>query len=310
MSIALDVLLALALMVLALQTVVGGGLFRAIVMFVVFGLVMALVWARLGAPDLALAEAAIGAGITGALLLAAFQRLARADPRKRSAEFRTPSRLAAPVAVLATLLVAGLGLSLLEIEPGTGAASTLAREGMQRIELRNPVTAVLLEFRGYDTLLEMAVLLAAFVAAFALRQGEDAGPRGPREPEVPLVGALLAAVVPLSVLVAAYLLHAGGHAPGGAFQGGAVLAAALVVMVLTRKLVPLAEPGLLQRMALVLGVLVFSGVGLGMLVHEGQMLAMPGAWAVYLIEASMMISIAAALGLLFAGAGGIGRPDR
>jgi multisubunit Na+/H+ antiporter MnhB subunit len=310
MSIALDLLLALALVSLALQTVVGGGLFRAIVMFVVFGLVMALLWARLGAPDLALAEAAIGAGITGALLLAAFQRLARADPRKRSGEFRTPSRLAAPVAVLATLLVAGLGLSLVDIDPNDGAAATLAREGMQRVELRNPVTAVLLEFRGYDTLLEMTVLLAAFVGAFALKRSDDPDPRGPREPEAPLVGALLAAVVPLSVLVAVYLLHAGGHAPGGAFQGGAVLAAALVVMVLTRKLVPLDEPGLLQCLALVLGVLVFSAVGLFMLAREGQMLAMPGVWAVYLVEASMMISIAAALGLLFAGAGGIGRPGR
>jgi multisubunit Na+/H+ antiporter MnhB subunit len=307
-SLALDLLLALAVLVLALQAVAGAGLFRAIVMFIIFGLVMALAWARLGAPDLALAEAAIGAGITGALLLAALQRIARADDASaESPGTRTRSRLAAPLALLAAALVAALGLSLIEVEAGAGTAGALAREGMAGLSLGNPVTAVLLEFRGYDTLMEMAVLLAAFVGAFALRSGQDPDPRGPREAEVPLLGALLAAVVPLSVLVAVYLLYSGGHAPGGAFQAGAVLAAALVLLVLTRKLVATAAPGLLLRLGLVLGVLAFSVVGLAMLWREGQMLAMPGVWAVYLIETAMMISIAATLGLLFAGAGGLRR---
>lgn len=305
-----DLLLAVALVVLAVQTVAGGGLFRGIVMFIVFGLVMALVWARLGAPDLALAEAAIGAGVTGALLLAAFQKLARADPDKRSRTFRRTSWLAAAVAVLAALLVAALGMSLFGIEPGEGTAGGLAREALAHIELGNPVTAVLLEFRGYDTLLEMLVLLAAFLGAHAIRGRLQPDPAGPDAEEVPLIGALLAVVVPLSILMAMYLLHAGGQAPGGAFQAGAVLAAALVLLVLTGRLQPIAEPDLPQRFALVLGVLVFSVIGLAMLLHEGQMLAMPGYWAVYLVEGAMMVSIAAALGLLFAGAGGIGRPRR
>jgi energy-converting hydrogenase B subunit D len=45
------------------------------VLFIAFGLLMALAWVRLGAPDVALAEAAIGAGLTGALLMAALVRL-------------------------------------------------------------------------------------------------------------------------------------------------------------------------------------------------------------------------------------------
>lgn len=44
-----------------------------------FGLLMALVWARLHAPDIALAEATIGAGLTGALLLTALARRNHAD---------------------------------------------------------------------------------------------------------------------------------------------------------------------------------------------------------------------------------------
>ena len=43
--------------------------------FIAFGLLMALVWVRLGAPDIALAEAAIGVGLTGAQLLVSLARL-------------------------------------------------------------------------------------------------------------------------------------------------------------------------------------------------------------------------------------------
>lgn len=307
MSLALDALLALALVGLALQTVAFGGLFRAIVMFIIFGLVMALAWARLQAPDLALAEAAIGAGITGALLLVALQRLARRDPAKRLEPYRRSSRLAAPVALLAAALVAALGWSMTALEPGPGMAGVLARGALEEVALGNPVTGVLLLFRGYDTLLEMAVLLAAFLGALALRETGDGALGGPRPAQVPLLDALLGAVVPLAVLVAVYLLHAGGHAPGGAFQGGAVLAAAGVLLVLAGRLQPTAAPGPALRLALVLGVAVFSLLGLAMLVMDGRMLALPGVWAVYLVEAALTVSIAATLVLLFAGGGGLGR---
>jgi len=76
---AFDSLLGLGLLWLAWRALACPDLFRAIVLFVAFGLLMALAWGRLDAPDIALAEAAIGAGLTGALLLAALARLNRAD---------------------------------------------------------------------------------------------------------------------------------------------------------------------------------------------------------------------------------------
>ena len=68
-------MLAIALLWLAWRALRSPDLFTAIVLFIAFGLVMALAWVRLQAPDVALAEAAIGAGLTGALLLAALARL-------------------------------------------------------------------------------------------------------------------------------------------------------------------------------------------------------------------------------------------
>lgn len=65
----LDALLALTLLTTAALSLASPSLFRAVVMFIAFGLLMALAWVRLEAPDIALAEAAIGAGLTGVLLL-------------------------------------------------------------------------------------------------------------------------------------------------------------------------------------------------------------------------------------------------
>ncbi|MFN6961741.1 MAG: Na(+)/H(+) antiporter subunit B [Rhodocyclaceae bacterium] len=77
MSLAFDLLLALALLWSGARCLTTARVDRAIVLFIAFGLLMALAWARLAAPDIGLAEAAIGAGLTGALLLDAFGALKR-----------------------------------------------------------------------------------------------------------------------------------------------------------------------------------------------------------------------------------------
>lgn len=82
----LDTLLVLVLLWLAWAALGGRDLFRGIVLFIAFGLVLSMSWARLGAPDVALAEAAIGAGIAGALLLATWGRLPGTNDRKKGRE--------------------------------------------------------------------------------------------------------------------------------------------------------------------------------------------------------------------------------
>jgi uncharacterized MnhB-related membrane protein len=77
-----DVLLAVLLPFVAWQVLTVRDLFRAVVLFIVFGLLLALAWVRLHAPDVALAEAAIGAGLTGALFLSALGRMSTADGRE------------------------------------------------------------------------------------------------------------------------------------------------------------------------------------------------------------------------------------
>jgi uncharacterized MnhB-related membrane protein len=82
----LDSVLALLVVWLAWVALSSHDLFRGIVLFIAFGLVLSMTWARLGAPDVALAEAAIGAGLAGALLLATWARL----PTKRKPNAANP----------------------------------------------------------------------------------------------------------------------------------------------------------------------------------------------------------------------------
>lgn len=77
LGLALDVSVALLLVGLAARLLHTRELFEATVLFIAYGLTLSLAWVRLGAPDVALAEAALGAGVTGALLLNTFHRLSR-----------------------------------------------------------------------------------------------------------------------------------------------------------------------------------------------------------------------------------------
>jgi energy-converting hydrogenase B subunit D len=74
-DLAFDAVLAAALVWVAWRALTVPDLFRAVVLFIAFGLLLSLAWVRLRAPDLALAEAAIGAGLTGALLIDAVGHL-------------------------------------------------------------------------------------------------------------------------------------------------------------------------------------------------------------------------------------------
>jgi uncharacterized MnhB-related membrane protein len=75
LALAFDALLAATLLWSAWRALSTPQLDRAVIMFIVFGLLLTLAWARLAAPDIALAEVAIGAGLTGTLLLDALAAL-------------------------------------------------------------------------------------------------------------------------------------------------------------------------------------------------------------------------------------------
>jgi uncharacterized MnhB-related membrane protein len=72
----IDVGLAFLVVTVACSTIITRDLFAAVVSYVAYGLLLAFVWIRLHAPDVALTEAAVGGGVTGVLLITAGKRLA------------------------------------------------------------------------------------------------------------------------------------------------------------------------------------------------------------------------------------------
>ena len=305
----LDGLLILVLLGLAWATLESRDPRRGVVLFIAFGLVLALVWARLAAPDVALAEAAIGAGLSGALLLAALRDEPKPEPGPEP-EPATPAKRRLPglTSWALGLLCLGLGLvvawAFVDALAGAGperlAGQVLARIGESGVS--NPVTAVLLNFRGYDTLLELAVLLAALLGILAL------GPeRGGYERAGPVLAGLAGWLIPGLILTGGYLLWVGAHAPGGAFQAGAILAAAAVIRRLTGDRAAGLPRGLALRVLSLAGVAVFLGVGLALLVAGRPFLGFPPAWAgtlILVIESAVTLAIGAILALAFIG----GRP--
>jgi uncharacterized MnhB-related membrane protein len=74
-----DWILVLVMTVLAWRSLNDRDLFRGLIKFIALGLLLAVAWVRLRAPDVALAEAAVGSGLTGALLLSALVRMRRRE---------------------------------------------------------------------------------------------------------------------------------------------------------------------------------------------------------------------------------------
>ncbi|MGD2074993.1 MAG: DUF4040 domain-containing protein [Gammaproteobacteria bacterium] len=296
----LDLLLAALLLGLGWAAVASPSLKRAVALFIAFGLLLALVWARLRAPDLALAEAAIGAGLTGALLLAALREEPEADPQAVA----VPAPIKWLVSGLSLVVAAAFAWALLPALSAGAAARLADAVAAQLVHsgVSNPVTAVLLNFRAYDTLLELAVLLAAALGVLALGRARPAYSR-----PGPVLAALIRWLVPLLVVTAGYLLWVGAHAPGGAFQAGAVLAAAGVLLRLGGYAGAGLPGPLAQRWLLIAGTGAFLAVGVALTAAGLAFLQYPRDWSgalILLIESAAMLAIATTLTLAYVG----GRP--
>jgi len=304
----LDTVLGLSLLWLAWRALSSPDLFKAIVLFVSFGLLMALAWVRLSAPDVALAEAAIGAGLTGALLLAALAKLETITDHDVSGASAHPaqppagSRFSHGVLILLlSASAAGLGYAVWSLPSHSSGLSLDVAANLDNSGVGNPVTAVLLNFRGYDTMLEMIVLLLAVLGVWSLGGLSPT----PEKSVAAVLETLSRFLTPVFILAAAYLLWVGADAPGGAFQAGSVLGATGVLLLLSGW-----RPGVrfMQwplRLALTAGAGAFILLGLLTLLFEKQLLAYPVAQAgrmILFLESLATVSIAVTLAVLFLGA--------
>ncbi len=147
----------------------------------------------------------------------------------------------------------------------------------------NLVTAVLADYRSFDTMLETSVVFIAGLAIFAILRSiegplvqarkrtesrekraekRDAGGDG-QDPDL-IVQTTVRLLLPTIQLFAFYVVGHGHHSPGGGFQGGVILAAGLILVAMTFGLKNTLKQ-FSERRGLAfgsLGVLLFAGTGL------------------------------------------------
>jgi multicomponent Na+:H+ antiporter subunit B len=98
----------------------------------------------------------------------------------------------------------------------------------------NIVTAIIVTYRGLDTLGEVTVLfLTAAIVALVLRQDQNREPRRNTHPTGELLHTGSRLLVPLILLFGTYVFINGHLTPGGGFQGGAIVASAILLLLLT-----------------------------------------------------------------------------
>jgi multisubunit Na+/H+ antiporter MnhB subunit len=300
---ALDLALAGIVLGVAAWTIAVREVFSAVVGYVAYGLLLAIVWVRLYAPDVALTEAAIGSGVTGVLLVTASTRLDRLP--KGSAPPGVALKVAA--AVLSALTAGALAAAVLYLPDPPPSLAPEADNGLPATGLGNAVTAVLIAYRSFDTMLEKVVLVLAIVGVWSVApdrfwSGAPA-PLGPAAPDAALVF-LARVLAPIGIVIGVQMFWVGADEPGGAFQGGAILAAMWIIVMMARLTEPPSVGSGWLRLALISGPAVFLVVGLAGPLMAGSFFAFPAGFAkplILLIEGFMVLSIAVTLPLLVAG---------
>ena len=229
----LAVLVTAALVMAALAaTILHARRLLALVLVGVVGLAVSLAFVRLSAPDLALTQLLVEI-VTVLLLLLAMYFMPAESPAEPSR-----ARLARDALVAVTIggAVAGLAWALL-----TRPFDTIAWYYLENAKPGgggyNVVNVILVDFRGFDTLGEITVLGIAAVGILALLQGlkldapalDWAGRPWATERYPLMLRVLSQPLLPLALLVSAYLFLRGHNAPGGGFIAGLVTGTAMLL---------------------------------------------------------------------------------
>jgi multicomponent Na+:H+ antiporter subunit B len=144
---------------------------------------------------------------------------------------------------MALVVLAGVGVMFAALALGYTPDQALnlsalyyAEHSVEDTGAANIVTAIIVTYRGLDTLGEVTVLfLTAVIVALILQQMKY-GPNA-RKHKVTPTGELLETgshlLTPLIVLLGVYVFVNGHLTPGGGFQGGAIIASASLLMLLS-----------------------------------------------------------------------------
>ena len=204
----------------------------AVVFLSVVGLLVALTFVRFAAPDLALTQLSVEV-VMIVLLLLALRFLPGETPAEKSIVRRARD---AALAVGAGVGAAALAYAMLtrpfQTISGYHIANALPRGGDT-----NVVNVILVDFRGFDTLGEIAVLAMAVLGLHALLDGLRLAPHAaraasPADRHPIMLAMLMRPLLPLALAVSAYIFLRGHSLPGGGFIAGLITGVAFILQYL------------------------------------------------------------------------------
>jgi len=209
----------------------------SLIMLSVVGLVVSLTFARFSAPDLALTQLSVEV-VTMILLMLALFFL----PQKTPTESSNRRNLRDVVLAGALgLVVASLNYAVLTRDT-TPISGFFLENSVPGGGGHNVVNVILVDFRGFDTLGEITVLALAGLAIFKLlnrlrvfmphSDGEGRVWSPDRYPAI--LTSISMALLPLALLVSAFIFLRGHNEPGGGFIAGLVTAVALILLYMAR----------------------------------------------------------------------------
>ena len=118
-------------------------------------------------------------------------------------------------------------------------AAYYLRQSPETLQTANSITAIVVNFRGFDTLGEVTVLFLAAtgLASILYRKEEEDKTEVERVslPSSSLVRTGAKILFPLILLLGIYVFVHGHLTPGGGFQGGAIIATGFLLMLITYK---------------------------------------------------------------------------
>ncbi|MCB1122165.1 MAG: hypothetical protein KJT03_11490, partial [Verrucomicrobiae bacterium] len=144
----------------------------------------------------------------------------------------------------------------------------------------NMVTAVLADYRGYDTMFETVVIFTAGIAIIGIlrvykkEKHPEPDPKLTRTKNDLIIDTTCRLLIPIIQLFALYVVAHGHHSPGGGFQGGVIFGASFILLALARNLqatqkwVP--EKRILNLAGI--GILIYAGFGVAALIMGSNFL--------------------------------------
>jgi len=241
------ILLLIGLLICAIATALSKKILTSIIIFMAYSVIMSILWMLLESPDLAITEAAVGAGVTSVLFFLTLRRihLIKEDKETKKIErkvrqYEVFNRIyPVLVVIFGGLLLCALlyvvadlpAIGRLDVPTLNEVSKRYIEKGMQETGAVNIVAGMILDYRAFDTLGESHVLFTAMCAVLILLLDEDnkLGTVGTMVETDAILRLTVNILFPIILIFGIYVILNGHISPGGGFSGGAIIGADLIL---------------------------------------------------------------------------------